>query len=68
MNAEQRKAELKRIQETMQPCMTGITLTYHGERQTFNAYRITVEHTYIQPIQWAYRECSQIFRTSEPRT
>jgi hypothetical protein len=40
MNAEQRKAELKRIQDTTQPCMTGITLTYHGERQTFNAYRI----------------------------
>lgn len=40
MNAEQRKAELKRIQESTQPCMTGITLTYHGERQTFNAYRI----------------------------
>lgn len=40
MNAEQRKAELRRIQETTQPCMTGITLTYHGERTTFNAYRI----------------------------
>lgn len=40
MNAEQRKAELKRIQETATPCMTGITLTYHGERTTFNAYRI----------------------------
>lgn len=40
MNAEQRKAELKRIQETTTPCMTGITLTYHGERTTFNAYRI----------------------------
>jgi len=40
MNAEQRKSELKRIQETTTPCMTGITLTYHGERTTFNAYRI----------------------------
>lgn len=40
MNAEQRKAELRRIQDITQPCMTGITLTYHGERQTFNAYRI----------------------------
>lgn len=40
MNAEQRKAELKRIQEQTTPCMTGITLTYHGERKTFNAYRI----------------------------
>jgi len=40
MNAEQRKSELKRIQETATPCMTGITLTYHGERTTFNAYRI----------------------------
>lgn len=40
MNAEQRKTELNRIQETTTPCMTGITLTYHGERKTFNAYRI----------------------------
>ena len=40
MNAEQRKAELKRIRETTEPCMTGITLTYHGERKTFAAYRI----------------------------
>lgn len=40
MNAEQRKAELKRIKETNDPCMTGITLTYHGERKIFEAYRI----------------------------
>ena len=40
MNAEQRKAELKRIQETQEPSMTGITLTYHGERTKFNAYSI----------------------------
>lgn len=40
MNAEQRKAELARIQEQSEPCMTGIKLTYHGEQKTFNAYRI----------------------------
>ena len=40
MNAEQRKSELKRIQETQEPSMTGITLTYHGERRKFNAYSI----------------------------
>ena len=46
MNAEQRKAELKRIQETTKPCMTGITLTYYGERKTFDAYRIPLAYLY----------------------
>ena len=49
MNAEQRKAELKRIQETTQPCMTGITLTYYGERKTFNAYRIPLSMLTYNP-------------------
>jgi len=40
MNAEQRKAELARIKANTEPCMTGITLMYHGERKTFNAYKI----------------------------
>lgn len=40
MNADQRKAALKQIQADKQPCMTGITLMYHGERKTFNAYEI----------------------------
>lgn len=40
MNSQQRKDELKRIQESAEPCMTGITLTYHGERTKFDAYRI----------------------------
>lgn len=39
MNSEQRKIELKKIQEGT-PSMTGITLTYHGERTKFNAYSI----------------------------
>jgi len=39
MNAEQRKTELEKIQKG-KPSMTGITLTYHGERKTFDAYRI----------------------------
>jgi hypothetical protein len=49
MNAEQRKAELKRIQDTTQPCMTGITLTYYGERKTFNAYRIPLSMLTYNP-------------------
>lgn len=40
MNAEQRKAELKRIITETTPCMTGITLMYHGERRIFDAYAI----------------------------
>lgn len=40
MNGNQRKEELKKIQETQEPSMTGITLTYHGERRKFNAYSI----------------------------
>ena len=40
MNAEQRKTELTRIQESAKPCMTGVHLTFNGERQEFNAYRI----------------------------
>lgn len=40
MNSEQRKAELERIQANSTPCMTGITLTYHGERKNFKAYKI----------------------------
>ena len=40
MNTEQRKAELKRIQAEHTPCMTGITLMYHGERKIFKAYKI----------------------------
>ena len=39
MNAEQRKEELARI-KAGEPTMTGITLTYHGERTKFNAYKI----------------------------
>lgn len=40
MNSEQRKSELERIQSHSTPCMTGITLTYHGERKNFKAYKI----------------------------
>lgn len=39
MNAEQRKLELEKIKKGT-PTMTGITLTYHGERTKFNAYSI----------------------------
>lgn len=40
MNAKQRKEELKKIQDTQEPSMTGIMLTYHGERKKFNCYSI----------------------------
>ena len=40
MNAEQRKSELQRIIAETTPCMTGITLMYHGERKVFDAYAI----------------------------
>jgi hypothetical protein len=40
MNAEQRKAALMQIQADKKPRMTGITLMYHGERKTFDAYEI----------------------------
>lgn len=43
MNENQRKEELKKIQETQEPSMTGIVLTYHGERKTFNAYSIPLD-------------------------
>lgn len=39
MNAEQRKAELAKIKQGI-PTMTGVKLTYHGERTTFDVYRI----------------------------
>lgn len=39
MNDEQRKIELEKIKAGV-PTMTGITLTYHGERTKFNAYSI----------------------------
>ena len=39
MTSEQRKSALARLQEGS-PSMTGITLTYHGERRKFNAYDI----------------------------
>ena len=39
MTAEQRKQALVEVQKGI-PSMTGITLTYHGERRKFNAYSI----------------------------
>lgn len=39
MNTEQRKAELAKIKQGT-PTMTGVKLTYHGERTTFDVYRI----------------------------
>jgi len=39
MTADQRKKALAEIQKQT-PSMTGITLTYHGERRKFNAYSI----------------------------
>ena len=40
MNAEQRKAELAKIKRDGKPVMTGVKLTYHGERETFDVYSI----------------------------
>lgn len=40
MNAEQRKAELAKIKKDSKPVMTGVKLTYHGERETFDVYSI----------------------------
>lgn len=42
MTAEERKEALKKIQNG-EPSMTGITLTYHGERKKFNAYSIPLD-------------------------
>lgn len=39
MNTEQRKAELEKIKQGT-PTMTGVKLTYHGERTTFDVYSI----------------------------
>ena len=39
MNTEQRKAELAKIKQGT-PTMTGVKLTYHGERTTFDVYSI----------------------------
>ena len=39
MNTEQRKAELEKIKHGT-PTMTGVKLTYHGERTTFDVYSI----------------------------
>lgn len=39
MNVEQRKAELETIKQG-KPTMTGVKLTYHGERTTFDVYSI----------------------------
>lgn len=46
MNAQERKAALANLQnpENATPCMTGIPLLYHGERKTFNAYRIPLDY------------------------
>lgn len=40
MNAEQRKIELAKIKKESTPVMTGVKLTYHGERKTFDVYSI----------------------------
>lgn len=40
MNAEQRKTELEKIKKESTPVMTGVKLTYHGERKTFDVYSI----------------------------
>ena len=40
MNTEQRKTELAKIKENSKPVMTGVRLTYHGERKTFDVYSI----------------------------
>ena len=40
MNAEQRKSELAKIKKNGKPVMTGVRLTYHGERETFDVYSI----------------------------
>ncbi len=40
MTLEQRKKTLTTIKEESTPVMTGVKLTYHGERETFDVYSI----------------------------
>lgn len=49
MNAQERKAALQNLKENSNPCMTGIPLVYHGERQTFDAYRIPLDFLVYNP-------------------
>lgn len=49
MTAAERRALLKNIIETGTPRMTGIPLTYNGERKEFNAYAIPLENLVYNP-------------------
>lgn len=40
MTLEQRKKTLAKIKEENKPVMTGVKLTYHGERETFDVFSI----------------------------
>ncbi|OQB13022.1 MAG: hypothetical protein BWY15_01986 [Firmicutes bacterium ADurb.Bin193] len=48
MTSEERKNKLVEIQQG-EPSMTGITLTYHGERKSFEAYRIPLAFLTYNP-------------------
>ncbi len=48
MTVEQRKMKLQEIQSAP-PVMTGLTLTYHGERKSFNAYSIPLDFLVYNP-------------------
>lgn len=49
MNTADRKKALEKIQTTTQPCMTGITITYKGERKEFDAFLIPLEYLSYNP-------------------
>lgn len=49
MNAQDRKTALENLKKKSEPCMTGIPITYHGERTMFEAYRIPLEYLVYNP-------------------
>jgi hypothetical protein len=49
MTANERKEFLVRLQQESSAKMTGITLTYHGERKEFEAYQIPLSYLTYNP-------------------
>lgn len=49
MTAQERKLFLTKLQEESTAKMTGITLTYHGERKEFKAYQIPLSYLTYNP-------------------
>lgn len=49
MTNKERKEFLIKLQQESKPKMTGITLTYHGERKEFQAYQIPLSYLTYNP-------------------